>query len=464
MKPQRKCERVPITLLVSLLFSIIFSCINAHAEILVDQLDNRSSNELHTAAIGTVSQLNESEAASYFELHANVLITKLVWSGGLQPYNPAGEDFVIRIYETVENGPALKPIHEFVTSAVVHSGGLHLIFTAELECELMLSAGRYWISFLSSGTRGNTFFLANEKEAGSPEHGSGGAVRENINQPWRSRNIDSSFLAGKGFSMQLHGDHKGFVLDNRKIFFAGDSSGTCCHTSMHGNDVYQESLFNRLREFPPPGFTIEPHRPIKSITPCNASQPRDSGYGGLKILDWRAESLDPRGNGVCGWTCLDCPEPDGVREGKKESELCCCASRKSCIDQSVAQYVILLLLNNDLLHLYDLYGGDVDRVVEAAKGLISDLTSQSRIVIWISYSPIGLGKLGKGEKSCSGLMRCLFAINSNAEYFYAQLIPWIEKQPRVHIIDFFGHIKQLYGSSVKRFYKTYQYDKTHLNP
>jgi len=124
----------------------------------------------------------------------------------------ATEDFVIRIYETVENGPALKPAHEFVTSAVVQAGGLHLIFTAKLECELMLAAGRYWISFLSSGTRGSTFFLANEKEAGSPKQESGGAVRENINQSWRSRNIDISFLAGKGFGMQLHGEPKGFVL------------------------------------------------------------------------------------------------------------------------------------------------------------------------------------------------------------------------------------------------------------
>ena len=398
MKHQRNCEKILITLLVSFLFPIIFSCTNAKAEILVDQLDNRSRNELYSATARTASQLTESEAVSYFELHANVLITKLVWSGDLQAYNPAGEDFVIRIYETVENGPALKPVHEFVTSAVVQSGGLHLIFTAELECELMLSAGRYWISFLSSGTRGNTFFLANEKEAGSPEHGSGGAVRENINQPWESRNIDISFLAGKGFSMQIHGEPKGFVLDNRKIFFAGDSSGTCCYTSMNGKDSYQDSLFNRLREFPPPGFTIEPHRPIESITPCNASQPRNSGYGGLKILDWRRESLDARGNGVCGWTCSDCPEPDGVREGTKESEVCCCSSRKSCIDQSVAQYVILLLLNNDLLHLYDVYDGDVDRVVEVAKSFITDLTSQGRIVIWISYSPDRIGKARQRRK------------------------------------------------------------------
>jgi hypothetical protein len=103
-------------------------------------------------------------------------------------------------------------------------------------------------------------------------------------------------------------------------------------------------------------------------------------------------------------------------------------------------------------------------VVEMAKSFITDLTSQGRIVIWISYSPIGFGKLGNGEKSCSDLASCLFAINSNAEYFYAQLIPWIEKQPRVHIIDFFGHIKEMYGSSVKRFNKAYQYDKIHLNP
>ena len=259
-----------------------------------------------------------------------------------------------------------------------------------------------------------------------------------------------------------------YALDDTKIFFAGDSTGTCCLASLYGEDLYQESLFNMLRDTPPSGFIIEPDREIKSLIPCNTSQPDESGYGGLKILDWQTECVDASGNGVCSWSCSDCPHPDFVqyrfREGLfRRSHDCCCSARKSCIDQSDAQYVMLALLNNDLLNLYDLYNGDVDLVVEAAKSLITDLTEQGKTVIWISYCPIRYGALGKGKISCSNLITCTYAINSNAEYFYEQITPWIENQPQVYLIDFFSHIKEMYGQEVTYFTDTYQYDGFHLN-
>lgn len=245
---------------------------------------------------------------------------------------------------------------------------------------------------------------------------------------------------------------KAMAFDSSKIFFAGDSTGTCCYESVNGEDIYQASLFNRLRAAPPAGMRIEPDRDIKSILPCNPFQPNESGYGGLKIYDWATECVNSSGNGVCNWSC-----------NKTDFE-CCCSFRRGCIDQSDAQYVILALLNNDLNNLDTLYHGDVNLVIEAAKSLIMSLTRQGRTVIWISYSPIGYGKLGRGRVFCRNTSSCFFAINSNAEYFYEHLIPWIQKQQGVYIIDFFNHIKETYGSNVPQFSDVYQYDGVHLNP
>ena len=61
------------------------------------------------------------------------------------------------------------------------------------------------------------------------------------------------------------------------------------------------------------------------------------------------------------------------------------------------------------------------------------------------------------------MITCTFAINSNAEYFYEQITPWIGNQPRVYLVDFFKYIKDMYGHQVKRFTETYQYDGFHLN-
>jgi len=245
---------------------------------------------------------------------------------------------------------------------------------------------------------------------------------------------------------------KALAFDSSKIFFAGDSTGTCCYESIDGEDLYQASLFNRLRANPPAGMIIEPDRDIKSILPCNPHQPNESGYGGLKIYDWATECVDSSGNGVCNWSC-DMTELE-----------CCCTFRRGCIEQSDAQYVILALLNNDLNYLDTFYHGDVKLVIEAAKSLVMSLTRQGRTVIWISYSPIGYGNLGGGRVPCRNTSSCFFAINSNAEYFYQQFIPWIHDQQGVYIIDFFNHIKEIYGSHVSQFSDLYQYDGVHLNP
>ncbi len=245
---------------------------------------------------------------------------------------------------------------------------------------------------------------------------------------------------------------KALAFDSSKIFFAGDSTGTCCYESIDGEDLYQASLFNRLRANPPAGMIIEPDRDIKSILPCNPRQPNESGYGGLKIYDWATECVDSSGNGVCNWSC-DMTELE-----------CCCTFRRGCIEQSDAQYVILALLNNDLNYLDTFYHEDVKLVIEAAKSLVMSLTRQGRTVIWISYSPIGYGNLGGGRVPCRNTSSCFFAINSNAEYFYQELIPWIHNQQGVYIIDFFNHVKETYGSHVSQFSNLYQYDGVHLNP
>jgi len=245
---------------------------------------------------------------------------------------------------------------------------------------------------------------------------------------------------------------KALAFDSSKIFFAGDSTGTCCFGSVNGEDLYPASLFNRLRAAPPFGMSIEPDRDIKSTLPCNPFQQNESGYGGLKIYDWATECVDSSGNGVCNWSC-----------NMTDLE-CNCSFRRGCIDQSDAQYVILALLNNDLNNLDTLYHGDVKLVIEAAKSLIMSLTRQGRTVIWLSYSPIRYGKLGGGRMLCSNTSSCFFAINSNAEYFYRELIPWIHNQQGVYIIDFFNHVKESYGSHVSQFSNLYQYDGVHLNP
>ena len=65
----------------------------------------------------------------------------------------------------------------------------------------------------------------------------------------------------------------GVSFDNTKIFFAGDSSTTYCRQSTGGPDLYQESLFSRLKASPPSGFTIEPQQAIVSREPCSLSNP-----------------------------------------------------------------------------------------------------------------------------------------------------------------------------------------------
>ena len=259
------------------------------------------------------------------------------------------------------------------------------------------------------------------------------------------------------------------AFDTAGIFFAGDSGATYCRQSSSGTDLYQQSLFGRLQASPPAGFIIEPPQAILARDPCNLSNPDGSGYGGLKILDWNTECTDASGNGICGWSCSDCPDPEceinrNALQFGGEANWCCCASRKSCIVQSDAQYIILNVINNDLFQLFKFYGRDADMVVEEAKTLTNFLTSQGRTVIWLSYYPIGYGSLGNGESACSDPLSCLLAANSNAEYFYARLIPWINSQSNVYLIDFFGHIKETYASNPLGFINTYGYDGVHLTP
>lgn len=261
----------------------------------------------------------------------------------------------------------------------------------------------------------------------------------------------------------------GVSFDNTRIFFAGDSAATFCLQTVSGPDLYQESLFSRLKVSPLPGFIIEPQQDILSRTPCSLSNPDGSGYGGLKILDWNTACTDASGNGMCSWSCYDCPDPECEINRNSlplggEADWCCCGSRKSCVDQSDAQYIILSLLGNDLLQLFKFYGNDVDLVVEEAKTLTNFITSQGRTVIWLSFYPLGYGSLGNGESACSDPLSCLFAANSNAEYFYGQFIPWINNQSDVYLIDFFDYIKETYAPNPATFINTYGYDGVHLTP
>ena len=262
--------------------------------------------------------------------------------------------------------------------------------------------------------------------------------------------------------------HRCFALDSTKIFFAGDSAATYCRESSDGPDLYHESLFSRLKASPPPGFTVEPSHDIIAREPCSLSHPDEGAYGALKIIDWNTECVDGTGNGICSWYCDDCPEPEctihrSITLSGSEADWCCCASRRACIDQSDAQYVILNLVASDLLQLFHFYGGDVDLVIEEAINLTNYLTAQGHIVIWLSHYPIGYGSLGNGETACSGILTCIEAINSNSEYFYEQFIPWINTQPDVHLIDFFEYIKQTYEPATS-FISEYGYDNIHLNP
>ena len=260
-----------------------------------------------------------------------------------------------------------------------------------------------------------------------------------------------------------------FSFDNTKIFFAGDSATTYCYESLGGPDLYYDSLFSRLKASSPPGFTIEPLQDIVAQEPCGTSHTEVNGYGALKILDWNTECTDPSGTGVCSWSCNDCPEPEceihrSIKAIGGEADWCCCASRRACIDQSDAQYVILSFIGNDLLQLFNFYGGDVDQVVEEARSLTNHITAQGRTVIWLSFYPAGYGSLGNGETTCSDVLACLLAINSNVEYFHEQFIPWTTSQPDVYMIDFFGYIKETYAPDPISFIDTYGYDGLHLKP
>jgi len=275
------------------------------------------------------------------------------------------------------------------------------------------------------------------------------------------------FLLALTIAVIIHTDS--FAFDTARIFFAGDSGATYCRQSSGGADLYQQSLFGRLQASPPPGYIIEPQQSILGRDPCSLSNPDGSGYGGLKILDWNTACTDASGNGICGWSCYDCPDPDceinrNALQFGGEADWCCCASRQSCIDQSDAAYVILNVINNDLFQLFKFYGRDVDMVVEEAKTLTNYLTGQGRTVIWLSYYPIGYGSLGRGESACSDTLSCLFAANSNAEYFFERFIPWISGQSNVYLIDFFNYIKETYAPDPLSFIDTYGYDGIHLTP
>jgi hypothetical protein len=125
---------------------------------------------------------------------------------------------------------------------------------------------------------------------------------------------------------------------------------------------------------------------------------------------------------------------------------------------------MLNLLGNDLLQLFKFYDGDVDLVIEEAKSLTNYITTQGRSVIWLTFYPVGYGTLGNGASSCADVLSCLFAVNSNAEYFYEQFFPWIISQPDVYLIDFFGHINATYAPNPISFIDTHGYDGIHLKP
>jgi hypothetical protein len=259
----------------------------------------------------------------------------------------------------------------------------------------------------------------------------------------------------------------GFAFDAHKIFFAGDSGATWCRASASGPDLSIYSMFSSLKASPPPGFIIEPEQAVPTSNPCSSDEPGTSGYGGLKILDWYTLCTDPAGTGVCSWSCTECPETNcPVNNNGKligTTNWCCCASRRACIDQSDAQYVILELVANDLWQLYRYYNRDVDRVVEQAKALTAYLTGAGRKVIWVSYAPIGYGSFGGGEVACSSWLACLDGINSNTEYFYSKFIPWLITQDNVYLIDFFTYVKNTYGANYN-FINQYGFDSIHLKP
>ena len=263
---------------------------------------------------------------------------------------------------------------------------------------------------------------------------------------------------------------EGLSFDNKKIYFAGDSTSTYCRELTDGPDLYYDSLFSRLKVSPPLGFTIEPVQEIVTSEPCSSSHPDISGYGGLKIVDWNTECTDTSDSGICSWSCNDCPVPECEIHRSStlfggEADWCCCASRRSCLDQSDAQYIILNLLPNDLIQLFKFYDSDTDLIVEEAKALTNYITAQGRTVIWLTFYPIGSGgSLGNGKSTCSDVFSCLFSANSNAEYFYEQFNPWIINQPDVHLIDFFGYIKEAFAPDPMTFITIYGYDNIHLNP
>ena len=261
-----------------------------------------------------------------------------------------------------------------------------------------------------------------------------------------------------------------FGLDAHQVYFASDSGATFCRDTSSGPDLYLQSLFSRLKAAPPLGLTILPDRDLPSEGPCRNSKPNISGVGGLKILDWNTACKDAAGNGMCNWSCDACPTTGNctiyknhVNPFEQEADWCCCASRRACLDQSDAKYIILELVANDLWQVYNFYNRDVDRVVDQAKSLTTYLTGQGRTVIWLSYCPLAYGSLGGGEKSCSNWTSCLYAINSNVEYFYSKFIPWMNTQQNVHLIDFFSYVKATYGANAN-FINQYGFDGIHLKP
>jgi lysophospholipase L1-like esterase len=262
----------------------------------------------------------------------------------------------------------------------------------------------------------------------------------------------------------------GFSLDAHQVYFASDSGATICRDTSSGPDLYLQSLFSRLKAAPPLGLTILPDRDLPSEGPCRNSKPNTNGVGGLKILDWNTACKDAAGNGMCNWSCDACPTTGNctiyknhINPFEQEADWCCCASRRACLDQSDAKYIILQLVANDLWQVYNFYNRDVDRVVDQAKSLTTYLTGQGRTVIWLSYCPLAYGSLGGGEKSCSNWTSCLYAINSNVEYFYSKFSPWMNTQQNVHLIDFFSYVKATYGANAN-FINQYGFDGVHLKP